>query len=114
MFRSNSFKRSETELVIIVTPYLVKPVSAGQIALPTDGYKGATDFQRLIGGQSFDGKSGEKRPAPRMAPPVTSPPSVDAIGKVGSAEPEKPAAKSADKPKDKKTAAVADPGFSFN
>ncbi len=28
LFRSTSFRRQETELVIVVTPYLVKPVSA--------------------------------------------------------------------------------------
>jgi pilus assembly protein CpaC len=101
LFRSNNFRRSETELVIIVTPYLVKPVSAGQIALPTDGYKAPTDAQRVIMGQTFDGKTGEKRPSPRMAPPVTSQPGIGPIG-----DATKPA-------KGKKTAA-ADPGFSFN
>ena len=39
LFRSNSFRRNETELVIVVTPYLVRPVNASQIALPTDGYR---------------------------------------------------------------------------
>ena len=37
LFRSTSYQRNETELVIIVTPYLVRPVS-GRLALPTDGY----------------------------------------------------------------------------
>jgi pilus assembly protein CpaC len=35
LFRSNKFQRSETELVIIVTPYLVSPVN-GRLAAPTD------------------------------------------------------------------------------
>jgi pilus assembly protein CpaC len=103
LFRSNNFKRSETELVIIVTPYLVKPVSASQIALPTDGYKAATDAQRLLLGQAFDGKTGEKRPVPKTAPPVTSQPGIGSIGPGAAAKPAK----------GKKTAA-ADPGFSFN
>ena len=105
LFRSTNFRRNETELVIIVTPYLVKPVSANQIALPTDGYKAPTDAQRLLMGQTFDGRTGEQRPKPRMAPPVTSQPGV---GPGASAS--QPAAKSS---KPKKTAA-ADPGFSFN
>ena len=42
LFRSTSYRRDETELVIIVTPYLVRPVS-GQLALPTDGYRAPTD-----------------------------------------------------------------------
>jgi pilus assembly protein CpaC len=36
LFRSTGFQKSETELVIIVTPRLVQPVKADQIALPTD------------------------------------------------------------------------------
>ena len=39
LFRSTRYRREETELVIVVTPYLVRPVSANQIALPTDGYR---------------------------------------------------------------------------
>ena len=35
LFRSNKFQRSETELVIIVTPYLVVPVN-GRLPVPTD------------------------------------------------------------------------------
>jgi pilus assembly protein CpaC len=73
LFRSNRFQRNETELVIVVTPYLVKPVSANQIALPTDGYKAATDFERVMLGKSFSGKSGQERPKPKLAPPVTVP-----------------------------------------
>jgi pilus assembly protein CpaC len=71
MFRSTAFQRNETELVIIVTPYLVKPVNPNQIALPTDGYKAATDLERVLLGRSFSGTSGEQRPVPTMAPPST-------------------------------------------
>jgi pilus assembly protein CpaC len=70
MFRSTSFRKNETELVIIVTPYLVKPVSANQIALPTDGYKAPTDIERVLLGQTQSGKSGGERPKPSMAPPA--------------------------------------------
>ena len=37
LFKSERFERRETELVIIVTPYIVKPVS-DRIPLPTDPY----------------------------------------------------------------------------
>ncbi|WP_169569734.1 pilus assembly protein N-terminal domain-containing protein [Sneathiella limimaris] len=37
LFKSTSFQKNETELVIIVTPYLVEPANS-RIALPTDGY----------------------------------------------------------------------------
>ncbi len=38
LFRSSDFQRLETELVMVVTPYIVKPVSADQIVLPTDKF----------------------------------------------------------------------------
>jgi pilus assembly protein CpaC len=94
--------------VIIVTPYLVKPVSANQLSLPTDGYKAPTDAQRLLMGQTFDGRTGEKRPGPRVAPPVTSQPGVGVIGAGASA------GQPATKPSKAKKTAAADPGFSFN
>lgn len=70
LFRSNSFRRQETELVIIVTPYLVKPVSANEVRLPTDGYRAPTDLDRVLGGALFEGRNGEQRPKPTSAPPV--------------------------------------------
>ena len=71
LFRSTSFKRSETELVIVVTPYLVRPTS-GRLALPTDGYRAPTDVQQMIEGQTFVGQSGPAR-APAAPAPGTSP-----------------------------------------
>ena len=43
--------------MIIVTPYLVRPVS-GQMALPTDGYRAPTDPQEILEGKTFTGVSG--------------------------------------------------------
>lgn len=81
MFRSNGYQRKQTELVVIVTPYLVKPVSANDIKLPTDGLRTPTDLQNFLLGQDFGGKSGGDRPKPRLAPPVTVPanPAVGAL-----------------------------------
>ena len=56
LFRSTKYRRSETELVIIVTPYLVRPVS-GQLTTPTAGYRAPTDGQRVFGGQTYNGTS---------------------------------------------------------
>ena len=67
LFRSTKFQRDETELVIIVTPYLVKPVS-GQLATPADGYRAPDDIQRNFLGQSFTGKSGSVQPTAIQAP----------------------------------------------
>ncbi|WP_439542218.1 type II and III secretion system protein family protein [Hyphomicrobium sp.] len=43
LFRSRDFIKRETELVVIVTPYLVKPVSQKDLAKPLDGLAEATD-----------------------------------------------------------------------
>ncbi|BDI60423.1 pilus assembly protein CpaC [Qipengyuania nanhaisediminis] len=64
LFRSRSFRRGETELVIVVTPYLVQPVDAADIRLPTDGYASANELEQFIGYQSHDGESGATRPGP--------------------------------------------------
>lgn len=53
LFRSDRFRRDETELVIIATPYLVRPVSvANRLMLPTDGLVPANDQERLKNGVS--------------------------------------------------------------
>jgi pilus assembly protein CpaC len=66
LFRSTSFRRQETELVIIVTPYLVRPVS-GRMALPTDGYRAPADGTRVWEGQSWQSQG---RPAAQAPAPV--------------------------------------------
>jgi pilus assembly protein CpaC len=73
LFKSTNYNRKQTELVVIVTPYLVKPVNARDIRLPTDGLRNANDAQRYLGSMLHDGQSGEERPVPTMAPPVTVP-----------------------------------------
>jgi pilus assembly protein CpaC len=116
LFRSNGFKRNETELVIIVTPYLVKPVNAGQIALPTDGFRTAKDGERIILDQQHNSRSGEQRPRPTVGPAQTVAP---AIGQVGSASVPRPAAPApATKQAEQKAvrpqqSASATPGFTF-
>jgi pilus assembly protein CpaC len=54
LFRSTNFQRGESELVIIVTPYLVKPaVTPAALQLPTDGYRPATDLDRILLGRQL-------------------------------------------------------------
>jgi pilus assembly protein CpaC len=48
VFRSDRFQRGETDLVILVTPYLVSPVSTGRLAAPTDGLRLPNDAQRVL------------------------------------------------------------------
>lgn len=66
LFKSDSFRRGETELVIVVTPYLVRPVSANEIKLPTDAYRNTDDLTRLLLNQTGDGVTGGERPKPRL------------------------------------------------
>jgi pilus assembly protein CpaC len=69
LFRSTKFQRQETELVIIVTPYLVRPVS-GQLATPTSGYRATTDVQQVMEGQTFKGVSGAPARVPAPGPAI--------------------------------------------
>jgi pilus assembly protein CpaC len=45
LFRSRDFIRQETELVVIVTPYTVRPTARQNLARPDDGLAPATDRQ---------------------------------------------------------------------
>ena len=69
LFRSTRYKRAETKLVIIVTPYLVRPVS-GQLALPSDGYRAPNAGEMIFGGHSY-----KRRPlsATTATPAVAAP-----------------------------------------
>jgi pilus assembly protein CpaC len=59
LFKSTNFQRGESELVIIVTPYLVKPVANPEsFQLPTDGYRPATDLDHILLGRQIARPSG--------------------------------------------------------
>ncbi len=51
LFRSRDYQREETELMIIVTPYIAKPVAPSELARPTDGLQDATDPQAWLLGR---------------------------------------------------------------
>ncbi len=51
LFRSSSFTKNETELVVIVTPHLVKPVDLAQQTLPTDAFNEPDDFEVYLEGK---------------------------------------------------------------
>lgn len=72
LFRSQSFRRAETELMIVVTPYLVKPVSE-RIATPVDGMRAPDQAENWLLGQiakptTFDPVSAKAAPAPTAQP----------------------------------------------
>jgi pilus assembly protein CpaC len=54
LFRSESFRRQESELVIIVTPYVVRPITAAsRLQLPTDGYVTSSDGDLVFTGAQY-------------------------------------------------------------
>ena len=67
LFRSRDFQTEQTELVILVTPYLVAPSPANSIPLPTDRSAVASDAEAIFLGKLETmygvGSSGEMRGA---------------------------------------------------
>jgi pilus assembly protein CpaC len=68
LFRSTAFQRTETELVIIVTPYTVAPVSERLLASPVDGLLPPHDVERIMFGAQW------RREHPRTAASALSGP----------------------------------------
>ncbi|WP_338466493.1 type II and III secretion system protein family protein [Novosphingobium sp. ZN18A2] len=115
LFRSTNYQKGQTELVIVVTPYLVKPVSDGDIKLPTDGYQAPNEIQRLLGNMDNDGKSGATRPMPtEKEGTVQSGPEIGALDK-SSMPAQRPDTRANRKSRGQRQAKAGDaaPGFSF-
>jgi pilus assembly protein CpaC len=51
LFRSHDFLRNETELMIIVTPYIVHAIDPGQVVRPESNWSDATDPQQWLLGR---------------------------------------------------------------
>jgi pilus assembly protein CpaC len=51
LFRSRDFVNNETELVIIVTPYLVRPTSPENLRTPADGFRNPSDGESYMMGR---------------------------------------------------------------
>lgn len=51
LFQSRDFLHEETELVVIVTPYLVDPARKGDLRTPADGYVNASDSKTVLFGK---------------------------------------------------------------
>ena len=63
LFRSDRFQRDESELVILVTPYIVRPTPNRSLASPTDGYSPPHDLERLIVGGTHRRNPAKGQPA---------------------------------------------------
>ena len=115
LFKSNGWRRNETELMIVITPYLVKPVSEGQLVLPTDGLHSPNDLERVFLGKMSKNTGDKTRPMPTIAPSVSNGPE---LGSVSQSAPKLSAAPQLDASAPATVAASAaatsGPGFSFD
>lgn len=78
LFRSNAFKKGETELLIVVTPHLVSPLTEDQVHLPTDAIADPSGLESTL-----LGTSGRKRELP-AAPGLGSAKPAEAPAQISS------------------------------
>jgi pilus assembly protein CpaC len=64
LFRSQDYLKGQTELVILVTPRLARPVDPAKLKLPTDGYHEPSDSEFFL--------FGRQQAAPVKAPASSS------------------------------------------
>ncbi|MEZ9418829.1 type II and III secretion system protein family protein [Vibrio breoganii] len=68
LFKSKQYVSGETELVILVTPRLAKPIDRDKVALPTDAFVEPTDMEfYLIGKSSYLDNERVKPKQPQQA-----------------------------------------------
>jgi pilus assembly protein CpaC len=107
LFKSNGWRRNETELMIVVTPYLVKPASESQIALPTDGLNSPNDLERILLGKVTSAKGEKTRPMPTIAPSVANGPELASVTDAATPLVQKAQSQAS-------TTVPSSPGFSFD
>jgi pilus assembly protein CpaC len=75
LFNSQEFVSGETELVILVTPRLAKPIDRNAVTLPTDSFVSPNDLQYYLLGRSayIAEPSDDDEQAPRQSAPQTVP-----------------------------------------
>jgi len=61
LFRSSQFQKNETELLVIATPHLVRPLNAAEQPLPMDSYVEPNDFEFYLKG-SLEAKQVPSQP----------------------------------------------------
>lgn len=72
LFRSVDFQRDETELIVTVTGYLVRPIDDREIVLPGDGFAPASDAEMYLLGRLHAryGKPGSAQPRGSLHGPI--------------------------------------------
>jgi pilus assembly protein CpaC len=68
LFRSTSYQRGQTELLIVVTPHLVQPIRPNQVRLPTDRVPPPEAPDVLLNGDDY-----QPRPLPPAGTPTKDP-----------------------------------------
>lgn len=66
LFRSTTFQRSESELVILVTPHLVRAVAPSALRTPLDGPPAPTDLARVLAVRTPDRGAAPGTTSPRL------------------------------------------------
>ncbi len=66
LFRSRDFENDETELVVLVTAYLVNPTAEARLATPTSGFRPPNDITTILNGD-INGVHGRRTSAPANA-----------------------------------------------
>ena len=73
LFRSQAFEKNETELVVLVTPYVVRPLEpTTKLNLPTDGFVSASDVDIYLLGRLYK-QYGQNKKAPEEIPIIQGP-----------------------------------------
>jgi pilus assembly protein CpaC len=62
LFRSSQFQKAQTELVVLVTPHIVKPMAQGTAKLPTDVYVDPSNVEFYLFGCTEGKKKKQKYP----------------------------------------------------
>jgi pilus assembly protein CpaC len=72
LFRSTSYQREESELVIAVTPYLVDPLRSSDVRLPTDDFRPASFMEGFLYGALGSAQGNVRRVSqtPTMEGPI--------------------------------------------
>ena len=68
LFRSTEFQKGETELLIIVTPRLVRPIRPEQVRLPTDRVADPDAGVTVLTGEAYDPQPAYPAPSGLVAP----------------------------------------------
>lgn len=70
LFRNDNFEKKSSEIIIVVTPYIVKPASH-RLEVPTDGYLAPSDGNRILNGADYQRAKTAGPTAPETRTPST-------------------------------------------